>query len=137
MDDKKTILVVDDMSQIRHVLRFSLKKEGFAVVLAGSGKEALDRAVDPYNRPDLVLLDVMMPRMDGYEVIRKLRKSATTRRIPVIFLTAKAQKDDVVKGIEAGADDYILKPYKFTDLLSKIKKHIVPSSVPRGGKDRP
>jgi len=98
MGEKKTILVVDDMSQIRTILRFNLEKEGYNVIDANSGERALEYAVGE-NIPDLIILDIMMPKMDGYEVIRKLRESDVTKHIPVIFLTAKAQKKDVLKGI--------------------------------------
>jgi DNA-binding response OmpR family regulator len=120
---KKTILVVDDMSQIRNILRFSLKKEGYNVILAENGKEALNYAQNEYPI-DLVILDIMMPKMDGYEVIKQLKDSDATKHIPVIFLTAKAQKKDIVKGIEAGGNDYVVKPFKFLNLHRKIKKLI-------------
>jgi len=120
MGEKKTILVVDDMSQIRTILRFNLEKEGYNVIDANSGERALEYAVGE-NIPDLIILDIMMPKMDGYEVIRKLRESDVTKHIPVIFLTAKAQKKDVLKGIEAGGNDYVVKPFKFADVHRKIK----------------
>ncbi len=121
MGEKKTILVVDDMSQIRTILRFNLEKEGYNVIDANSGERALEYAVGE-NIPDLIILDIMMPKMDGYEVIRKLRESDVTKHIPVIFLTAKAQKKDVLKGIEAGGNDYVVKPFKFADVHRKIKE---------------
>lgn len=121
MEKKKTILVADDMMQIRNILRFSLHKEGYNVILANNGKEALKHASGD-DSLDLIILDIMMPKLDGYEVIKKLRNSESTKHIPVIFLTAKAQKKAIVKGIEAGADDYIVKPFKFADLLKKIQK---------------
>ena len=120
MDQKKTIMVVDDMSQIRNILRFNLKKDGHNVILANNGEKALEYASGE-NPPDLIILDIMMPKMDGYEVIRKLRASDNARHIPVIFLSAKAQKKDIVKGLEAGANDYIVKPFKFVDLHKKIE----------------
>jgi len=113
-------MVVDDMSQIRNILRFNLDKEGYKVILANSGKKALEYALRR-NPPDLIILDIMMPKMDGYEVIRKLRESDVTKDVPVIFLSAKAQKKDVVKGLGEGADDYIVKPFKFADLHRKIE----------------
>ncbi|MBI9092323.1 MAG: response regulator [Desulfobacterium sp.] len=122
MVENKTILVVDDMRQIRNILRFSLKKEGYNVILASSGKIALEEAFDESNAIDLILLDIMMPKMDGYEVIRQLREADHTRDIPIIFLTAKAQQKDVIKGLECGGNDYVLKPYKFDDLNKKIQK---------------
>ena len=121
MGEKKTILVVDDVSQIRTILRFNLEKEGYNVIDANSGERALEYAVGE-NIPDLIILDIMMPKMDGYEVIRKLRESDVTKHIPVIFLTAKAQKKDVLKGIEAGGNDYVVKPFKFADVHRKIKE---------------
>lgn len=120
MDEQKTILVVDDMSQVRNILRFNLDREGYRVLLANSGEKALEYALGQ-NPPDLIILDIMMPKMDGYEVIRKLRASDNARQIPVIFLSAKAQKEDVVKGLEAGANDYMVKPFKFVDLHKKIE----------------
>jgi CheY-like chemotaxis protein len=123
MDEKKTILVVDDMSQIRTILRFNLEKDGYNVIDANNGERALEYASGE-NPPDLIILDIMMPKMDGYEVIRRLRESHVTKHIPVIFLTAKAQKKDVLKGIEAGANDYMLKPFKFVDLHRKINRLI-------------
>lgn len=124
MEEKKTILVVDDMAQIRNILRFSLKKEGYNVILAASGRAALDLAFDEKNSINLVLLDIMMPKMDGYEVIHQLRNDDRTKNLPVIFLTAKAQQKDVIKGLEIGGNDYVLKPYKFSDLSRKVQKWI-------------
>ncbi|SLM28290.1 putative transcriptional regulator ycf27 (fragment) [Desulfamplus magnetovallimortis] len=120
MKKNRTILIVDDMRQIRNILRFSLKKEGFDVVTADSGQAALDYAFSPVKPLDLVLLDIMMPKMDGYEVIKRLKKDDRTKNIPVIFLTAKAQVKDVVNGKAMGADDYVVKPYKFGVLHQKI-----------------
>jgi DNA-binding response OmpR family regulator len=130
MDERKTILVVDDMSNIRNILRFTLEKEGYRVILASNGEQALDYA-SVKKPPDLMILDVMMPRMDGYEVLRRLRASEGTKHIPVIFLTAKAQQQDVLKGLEAGGNDYIVKPYKFLDLQRKIEKLINQADCPR------
>jgi len=129
MGSKKTILVVDDMSQIRTILRFNLEKKGYNVIDADCGKKALEHASGG-NTPDLIILDIMMPKMDGYEVLRRLRASDETRHIPVIFLTAKTQKKDVLKGIRAGGNDYVVKPYKFEVLHEKIRKFInIPDRV--------
>ena len=124
MDEKKTILIVDDMSQIRSAIRFNLEKQGYNVIEANNGEMALGYASGE-NPPDLIILDIMMPKMDGYEMIKRLRESDVAKHIPVIFLTAKAQKKDIVKGIELGCNDYLVKPFKFTDLSSKIKKFII------------
>ena len=121
MTDKKEILVVDDTKYIRNILRFSLEKVGYEVIMANNGQKALDYAMGP-NPPDLIILDIMMPKMDGFEVLRRLKENDDTCHIPVIFLTAKAQKKDVIKGIEAGGDDYVAKPFKFTVLQQKIEK---------------
>ena len=119
MSHKRTILVVDDMSQIRNILSFSLRKEGYEIKVASNGKDALKYALGD-KPPDLIILDIMMPGMDGYEVIKKIRASDTTKDIPIIFLTAKAQKKDVQRGIEVGCNDYVVKPFKMGDLRQKI-----------------
>lgn len=119
MNHKRTILVVDDMSQIRNILSFNLRKEGYEIKVAANGKDALKYALG-VKPPDLIILDIMMPGMDGYEVIKKIRASDTAKDIPIIFLTANAQKKDVQKGIEAGCNDYIVKPFKMDDLRKKI-----------------
>ena len=123
MDKKKTILVIDDMKQVRNILKFSLKKVGYEVSVTSSGKEALKYVFDE-NPLDLILLDINMPDMDGYEVLRKLRESEVTKHIPIIFLTAEGQKRDIQKGIEAGINDYVVKPFKFADLQRRIEKLI-------------
>jgi len=126
MKEKKTILVVDDMVQIRNILQFSLHKEGYDVILADNGADAIKQVSGDDSlfskTVDLIILDIMMPKMDGYEVLKKLRSSDSTKDIPVIFLTAKAQKKDLAKGIEAGANDYLVKPFKLADLFKKIKQ---------------
>lgn len=125
MEYKKTILIIDDMKQIRDILWFSLKKEGYRPVLAESGSRGIDILYSGEYKIDLVLLDVMMPKMDGFKVLERIRASRKqVAQTPVIMLTAKAQKDDVVKGMDKGANDYVLKPYKFPDLLTKIKNLI-------------
>lgn len=119
MNHKRTILVVDDMSQIRNILSFSLRKEGYEIKVAANGKDALKYALGD-KPPDLIILDIMMPGMNGYEVIKKIRASDTAKDIPIIFLTANAQKKDVQKGIELGCNDYMVKPFKMGDLRQKI-----------------
>ena len=98
MNHKRTILVVDDMSQIRNILSFNLRKDGYEIRAAANGKDALKYALGD-EPPDLIILDIMMPGMDGYEVIKKIRASDTAKDIPIIFLTANAQKKDVQKDI--------------------------------------
>ncbi|MQA73137.1 MAG: response regulator [Solirubrobacterales bacterium] len=116
--DGKLILVADDDDDVRDLVAFRLKRAGFAVIEAGDGREALEAARE--RRPDLCLLDVMMPSLDGYEVTRELRASAGLERVPVVLLTASVQDAAVSKGFEAGADDYIKKPFSPQELLARV-----------------
>ena len=118
---KKKILIADDKDAFRNILRFSLKKAGYKVTAVADGLAAF-KCVQEESLPDLIVLDISMPGMDGYEVAEKLKGNEKTRHIPIIFLTARAQKTDVETGIAVGADDYIVKPYKFIDLKTKIEK---------------
>jgi DNA-binding response OmpR family regulator len=122
---KKNILIIDDMKQIRDILWFSLKQEGYKPILAESGRRGLEIIFDPISQINLVILDVMMPKMNGLQVLEKIRSSNhIASQTPVIMLTAKAQKDDVICGLKKGANDYMLKPYKFPDLLVKVQQLI-------------
>jgi two-component system alkaline phosphatase synthesis response regulator PhoP len=116
---KQKILVVDDEEDILELLRFNLTKEGFTVVCAASGEEALKSAVS--NRPDLVLLDLLLPGMDGLEVARRLKHDASTKDIPVIMVTAKGEEADIVTGLEVGAEDYITKPFSRKVLIARVR----------------
>ncbi len=125
MKYKKTILIIDDMKHIRDILWFSLKQEAYKPILAESGQMGLKLLFDNKNRVDLVILDVNMPKMNGFQVLEKIRMSnSLASNTPVLMLTAEAQKKDVIKGLKKGASDYVLKPYKFTELLLKIKNLI-------------
>ncbi len=125
MKYKKTILIIDDMKQIREILWFSLKQEGYQSIMRDGGQEGLKYLFDKENKVDLIILDVMMPKMNGFEVLEKIRTSnKIVSKTPVIMLTAKAQKTDVMEGKSKGANDYILKPYKFKDLLLKVQNLI-------------
>ncbi|MBC7359027.1 MAG: response regulator [Desulfacinum sp.] len=115
------ILIVDDMPVSIKVLGEFLSQE-YEVAVATSGRQALESA--DRNPPDLVLMDVVMPEMDGFEVCRRLRQNPKLVGVPVIFLTALADSDDVVRGFEAGGQDYILKPYKKGEVLLRVKTHI-------------
>lgn len=116
------ILVAEDVPKNMEVVCNILRKEGYRLAMAGNGKQALDMV--PNVQPDLILLDVMMPEMDGFEVCRHLKDDPDTRDIPIIFLTAKADTADVVQGFEIGAVDYVTKPFKGTELLSRVKSHL-------------
>jgi two-component system alkaline phosphatase synthesis response regulator PhoP len=117
---KGKILVVDDEVYIVQILEFSLSRiEGYEVITATDGEEALEKVRE--GRPDLVVLDVMMPRMDGYEACRRLKAEESTKDIPVILLSAKGRAMDQNKGFEVGADDYMTKPFSPRKLIEKIK----------------
>jgi two-component system alkaline phosphatase synthesis response regulator PhoP len=115
---KKTILVVDDERDILDLLRYNLEKEGYAVVLAQHGQEALEKA-SPV--PDLVILDVMMPVLDGFETCKKLKADPKTAAVPILFLTASSSEVDEVVGLELGADDYVQKPISPRKLVARVK----------------
>jgi diguanylate cyclase (GGDEF)-like protein len=115
----ETILVVDDDPDIARFVEVNLRSAGYDVAVAGDGQEALDKAGE--LRPDLVLLDVMMPRIDGFEVAQRLRKNPTTANTSIIMLTAKALSADKVTGLQSGADDYIIKPFDPIELLARVK----------------
>jgi two-component system, OmpR family, alkaline phosphatase synthesis response regulator PhoP len=127
-----TILVVDDEKDILDLLTYNLEKEGYVVRTARNGAEAL---VAARQRPDLCILDVMMPQMDGWEVCKALRRDPFTSAIPVMFLTARDHEADEVLGLELGADDYVAKPVRMRTLLARVKKvlarpHRTPESAP-------
>jgi diguanylate cyclase (GGDEF)-like protein len=115
----ETILVVDDDADIARFVEVNLRSVGYDVVVASDGEEALAKADD--MRPDLVLLDVMMPRIDGFEVAQRLRRNPRTANTSIIMLTAKALSSDKVLGLTAGADDYIIKPFDPIELLARVK----------------
>ena len=118
MDKKYHIMVCDDERDIVEILTYNLSKEGFQVTVAFNGKEALDKI---NNKIDLVLLDVMMPYIDGLEACRQIKSNPETSNIPIIFLTARSSEIDEIKGLETGADDYITKPISIKKLLARIK----------------
>ena len=113
------VLVADDDEDILSLVAFRLERSGYEVTVARDGQEALDGALK--SAPDLAVLDVMMPKLDGYEVTRRLRKSEATARIPVILLTARVQEADVAQGFDAGADDYIKKPFSPQELRARVQ----------------
>lgn len=114
------IVLAEDEPQIARLTSFKLEKEGFEVIWEKDGGAALESIKN--NHPDLVLLDIMMPVMNGYQVLKKMKEDDDIKNIPVIMLTAKGQERDVVKGIEMGAEDYIVKPFRPAELTARIKK---------------
>lgn len=121
---RKTILIVDDELSILVPLQFLMEKAGYLVKLAQSGKEAIEKIAE--IRPDLVLLDIMLPDLDGYEIYQMIRERPEWAAIRVIFLTAKNRDADIAKGIAMGADAYITKPFSNTQLLTMIHELIGP-----------
>jgi len=119
MKDPAHILVVDDTPHNVKLLADVLVARGYTVSTAGSGKEALDKVAT--DGPDLVLLDVVMPEMSGYEVCKTLRADPTTVRLPVVMVTALDPAQERVKGIEAGADDFLTKPINQAELLARVR----------------
>ena len=116
---KKSILVVDDEQDLLDLIEYNLKQEGFKVFTADSGAKGIEMAKE--HHPDLVLLDLMMPGMSGYEVCETLRSNASTQSTPIIFLTAKDDEASEIEGLNKGADDYITKPISTVKLVSRIK----------------
>jgi two-component system phosphate regulon response regulator PhoB len=114
-----TILVVEDEEDILELVAFNLEQAGLRVLRAGDGMEALERS--RRERPDLVVLDLMLPKMDGKEVCRRLRQAEETRRIPVLMLTARAEEMDRIIGFEIGADDYMTKPFSARELVLRVQ----------------
>jgi len=119
---KHEILIVDDIPSNLNFLSEVLHVEGIGVMLATSGADALEIA--RYQLPDLILLDIAMPVMDGYEVCAKLKEDPVTRDIPVIYLTARTEPEDILKGFDTGAVDYILKPFSSAELIARVRTHL-------------
>jgi DNA-binding response OmpR family regulator len=116
----KKILVVDDKPEVVELVTATLEGEGYQIISASDGREALEK-IDK-EEPGLVLLDIIMPKMDGFEVLSEVKKHPKTKEIPIIMLTAKGQKLDKDKGRRLGAEDYIIKPFSPSHLLRKIEE---------------
>ena len=113
------ILVVEDEQDVAELLRYNLTKEGYDVTLVGNGADALKRARE--TKPDLILLDIMVPQLNGWEVCRRLKQDAETRAIPVIMVTGRVEEGDKVLGFEMGADDYVTKPFSPRELVARVR----------------
>ena len=116
---KETILVVEDEEDILELVRYNLVKEGYQVIKAASGEQGLAAAMT--RQPDLIVLDLMLPELDGLEVCRRLKRERRTQQIPIVMLTAKTEESDVVAGLELGADDYVPKPFSPKVLTARIR----------------
>jgi DNA-binding response OmpR family regulator len=132
MPDSSTILLVDDEESVRKVLTFPLERDGFRVVQAGDGEEALQRFGE--SAPDLVVLDIMLPKLDGLEVCKRLR---ATSQVPIIMLTARDDELDKVIGLELGADDYITKPFSIREFRSRVRALLRRAKAPAHGAGEP
>ena len=119
---RPTVLLVEDEPAQRELLAYNLEAEGFDVITADNGEDGLI-LVDE-NDPDLIVLDWMMPQLSGIEVCRRLKSNSKTRHIPVIMLSARAEEVDRVRGLETGADDYVVKPYSVIELMARVKAHL-------------
>ncbi|WP_037371631.1 phosphate regulon transcriptional regulator PhoB [Salipiger mucosus] len=120
--DQPTVLVVEDEAAQREVLRYNLETEGFRVAAAGNGEEALVMMEEEH--PDVVVLDWMLPNLSGIEVCRQLKTRSGTRSVPVIMLSARSEEVDRVRGLETGADDYVVKPYSLRELMARVRAQL-------------
>ena len=114
-----TIVVAEDEDALATLLQYNLEKEGYRVILAGDGEEAL--IVIDEAKPDLLLLDWMLPKVSGIEVCRRLRQKQESRNLPILMLTARGEETDRIRGLDTGADDYVVKPFSMTELLARIR----------------
>jgi two-component system alkaline phosphatase synthesis response regulator PhoP len=119
---QKRILVVDDEVDLVETIRFPLEMEGFNVLVSYNGEDALNQARK--ENPDLILLDLMLPKLDGYKVCRLLKFDERYKHIPILMLTAKTQEKDKLLGKETGADEYITKPFDIDELMKKVKAYL-------------
>ncbi len=119
---RKTVLVVEDKASLTQMLQFLFLSKGLKVQIAYNGREALEKVgAEP---PNLILLDIMMPQMDGFEVLERLKAEASTRSIPVIMLTARKSREDMKKALDLGAVEYITKPFKAVEVVDKVLRHL-------------
>ena len=120
MEEKKTVLIVEDEKSIADIIRINLEREGYASLTAYDGEAGLAMALE--HNPDLILLDVMLPKLLGFDVCARLREKGNS--VPVIILTAREEEEDKVRGLELGADDYITKPFSMRELMARVKANI-------------
>ena len=118
----RKILVVDDEVDLVETIRFPLEAEGYTVLVSGNGEDALNQARK--ENPDLILLDLMLPKLDGYKICRLLKFDTRYKHIPILMLTAKTQEKDKILGMGTGADEYITKPFDIDELLEKVRSYL-------------
>ncbi len=121
----KSVLIADDDPLLVQLLEYKLSNRGFRAISVGDGDAAL--AMAQKERPDLIVLDGMMPGLDGFEVLRRLKESPETEGIPVVMLTGRKQEKDVVNGLSLGAEDYLIKPFSPEELITRIEKALEPN----------
>jgi len=119
----KSIFIVDDDEDIRLIIQYMLEREGYQVTTAQDGKSAKE-LMQTIDKPDLALFDVMMPYMDGFELLDYARSEGEWSNIPIIMLTAKSQESDIVRALDGGASDYVVKPFKPNELLARIRRQL-------------
>jgi two-component system alkaline phosphatase synthesis response regulator PhoP len=115
------ILIIEDEPDISENLRYNFVREGYDVLIAATGESGLELALDEKNAPSLIILDLMLPKMSGLEICRRLRREPQPRKTPIIMLTAKAAEADKIAGLETGADDYITKPFSVREVLARVR----------------
>jgi two-component system alkaline phosphatase synthesis response regulator PhoP len=133
------ILIIEDEADIAESLRYNFEREGLKTELAETGEKGLKIALDPKGAPALIILDLMLPGMNGLDICRRLRRESATRRTPIIMLTAKAAETDKITGLELGADDYIVKPFSVKEVLARVRavlRRVDETSVQRYSDDK-
>ena len=126
--EKPHILIIEDEEDLRELVRYNLEREQFTVTEAGSGEEGLRTALK--KKPDLILLDLMLPGKDGLQICRELKRSDDTASIPVVMMTAKSEESDIIIGLELGADDYVIKPFSPKILIARVRAVLRRSAEP-------
>ncbi|TCS71497.1 response regulator receiver domain-containing protein [Sulfuritortus calidifontis] len=121
--NSQKVVVVEDDEVIAYLLEFILKREGYEAVRAKDGREAID-LIQTMAAPSLVLLDVMLPYSDGFQLIHAIRGNSQWQSVPIVMLTVKSQEQDIVRALDSGADDYILKPFQPNELLARIRRFL-------------
>jgi two-component system, OmpR family, alkaline phosphatase synthesis response regulator PhoP len=124
---KEKVLIVDDEEHICELIKFNLEKSGYDTIISTDGLDALNKA--KHERPDLILLDLMLPGIDGYDVCKEIRKDSSISYIPIMMITAKGEEFDKVLGLELGADDYITKPFSVRELVARVKAILRRSNI--------